>query len=64
MGNGKLTPGFALAAWPAGYRNSGVVTFTVSENGNVYQKDLRPDTAQTAAAMTEYDPGPDWTKVQ
>jgi hypothetical protein len=64
MVNGKLTRGFALIAWPAAYRNSGVMTFIVNESGIVYQKDLGPDTDKAAAAMTEYDPGPDWTRVQ
>ncbi len=62
--NGDLTRGFAVVAWPAEYRNSGVMTFMVGENGIVYQKDLGPDTVKTATAMTEYDPGPGWTKVQ
>jgi Protein of unknown function (DUF2950) len=64
MVDGKLTRGFALVAFPAEYRNSGVMTFMVNENGIVYQKDLGPDTAKTAAAITNYDPSPDWTKVQ
>ena len=63
MVNGKLKRGFALIAWPAEYRNSGVMTFMVNESGIVYQKDLGPDTAKTAAAITEYDPGPEWTKA-
>jgi hypothetical protein len=63
MVNGKLTRGFALVAWPAEYRNSGVMTFMVNESGIVYQKDLGPDTAKAAAAITEYDPGRAWTKV-
>ena len=64
MVNGKLTRGFALVAWPAAYANSGVMTFMVNESGIVYQKDLGPDTTKIAAAMTEYDRGPEWTKVQ
>jgi hypothetical protein len=64
MVNGKLTRGFALVAWPAAYANSGVMTFMVNESGIVYQKDMGPDTAKIAAAMTEYDRGPEWTKVQ
>jgi hypothetical protein len=63
MVNGKLTRGFALVAWPAEYRNSGVMTFMVNESGIVYQKDLGPDTAKRGAAITEYDPGPEWTKA-
>jgi hypothetical protein len=36
--------GFALVAFPAEYHNSGVMTFMVSHNGTVYEKDLGPDT--------------------
>ncbi len=40
--NGKMTGGFAFVAYPAEYRNSGVMTFVVSQDGVVYEKDLRP----------------------
>jgi hypothetical protein len=57
---GKMTGGFALVAYPASYRDSGVMTFIVNQDGQLYQKDLGPDTAQLAAAMTAYDPDPTW----
>lgn len=60
MVNGKLTRGFAFVAYPAQYRNSGVMTFCVNQDGVVYQKDLGPDTAKLAAAMTEYNPDKSW----
>ena len=63
MVNGKLTRGFALVAWPAEYRNSGVMTFVVNQSGVVYQRDLGADTAKIAEAMTEYDPGSGWTQA-
>ena len=47
--NGKMIGGFALVAYPAEYRNSGVVTFIVNHTGAVFQKDLGPDTAKIAA---------------
>ena len=37
---GKMIGGFALVAYPAEYRNSGVMTFIVNHNGIVYEKDL------------------------
>jgi len=61
--NGKLTGGFAFLAYPAEYRNSGVMTFIVGPDGVVYQKDLGAKTSEIAAAMTEYDPGDGWTNV-
>ena len=61
--NGKMIGGFALVAYPAEYRNSGVMTFIVSHSGKVFQKDLGPDTADTAEKITAYDPGPGWKQV-
>jgi hypothetical protein len=61
--NGRLTKGFAVVAYPARYRVSGVTTFIVNQDGIVYQKDLGPDTAKIAAAMKEYDPDPTWVRA-
>ena len=58
--NGKMTGGFAVLAYPAEYRNSGIMTFIVSKDGIVYQKDLGENTADAARAMTEYNPGDGW----
>ena len=59
--NGQLTRGFAFVAYPAEYRNSGVVTFIVSQDGTVYEKDLGPDTQKIASSMTEYNPDQTWS---
>ncbi len=61
MVNGELTKGFAFVAYPAEYRNSGVVTFIVNQDGVVYEKDLGADTAKIAGAMTEYNPDSSWS---
>ncbi|MGC2110871.1 MAG: DUF2950 domain-containing protein [Candidatus Korobacteraceae bacterium] len=63
MVNGQLTRGFAFVAYPAEYRNSGVMTFMVNQDGIVYEKDLGADTEKTAAAMTEYNPDSTWRRV-
>ncbi len=60
--NGKLTGGFAVLAWPAEYRNSGIMTFMVGKDGVVYQKDLGEKTAAIAPGFAEYNPG-DWKSV-
>jgi hypothetical protein len=60
---GKMIGGFALVAYPAEYRNSGVMTFMVNHTGNVFQKDLGPDTAKLAERMTSFNPDQSWTKV-
>ena len=60
---GKMIGGFALVAYPAEYRNSGVMTFIVNHNGQVYQKDLGPHTARLAERMMSYNPDASWKKV-
>ena len=62
--NGQMICGFATVAWPAEYGNSGVMTFIVSNDGVVYQKDLGPNSSQIAPAMRSFDPGAGWTKVE
>ncbi len=62
--NGKMTGGFAFVAYPAAYRNSGVMTFIINQDGVLLQKDLGASTAQIAAAMTEFDPDPSWTPAR
>ena len=64
MVKGKLIGGFAIVAWPAEYGNSGVMTFIMSHEGKVYQRDLGENTAKIAASMIAYDPGPEWKKVE
>jgi hypothetical protein len=61
--NGKMIGGFALVAYPAEYRNSGVMTFIVNHEGVVFQKDLGPHTAELAERMTAFNPDSSWTKV-
>jgi hypothetical protein len=61
---GKMTQGFAFIAYPAEYRSSGVMTFIVTEDGVVYQKDLGKKTDVIAKAMTEYNPNSSWQKAE
>ena len=58
--NGQLTRGFAFVAYPAEYRNSGVMTFIVNQDNVVYEKDLGQDTKNLAAATSEYNPDKTW----
>ena len=64
MVNGKLTRGTAFIAYPAEYRNSGVMTFIVNQGDIVYEKDLGPDTAKIAAAMTDFNPDDSWDRSE
>lgn len=64
MVDGKMTGGFAFVAYPAEYRSSGVMTFLVSSDGIVYEKDLGKNTDNVAKGMQEYDPNAKWHKVE
>jgi hypothetical protein len=60
---GQMIGGFALVAWPAEYRATGVKTFIISHDDVLYEKDLGPDTAKVASEMTAYDPDKTWRAV-
>jgi hypothetical protein len=62
--NGNMIGGFAIVAYPAVYRASGVKTFSVNHEGVVYEKDLGPETAKIAVAITAFDPDKSWKKVE
>ena len=64
MVKGKMIGGFALVAYPAEYRNSGVKTFIVNQDGVVYEKDLGKDTEKISTAMKKFDPDKTWKKVE
>jgi hypothetical protein len=61
--NGKMIGGFAVVAYPARYGTSGVMTFIVSQEGVVYQKDLGPDTASAAKRMKRFNPDRTWQRA-
>jgi hypothetical protein len=62
--NGELTGGFALVASPAQYDVTGIMTFVVNQDRVVSQRDLGPDTATAARAISSYDPDSNWAAVQ
>jgi len=62
--NGRMTEGFALLAYPADYRSSGVMTFIVNQDGKIYQKDLGEKTEELASQISEYNPDKTWQLVK
>jgi len=58
--DGRMTGGFALLAYPAEYGDSGVMTFTVNDQGIVFEKNLGPGTTAVARAIEQYDPDQSW----
>jgi hypothetical protein len=61
--HGKQAGRFVALAYPAEYRNSGIMTFIVGKDGVVYQKDLGEKTAEIGLAMTEFNPADGWSPV-
>jgi hypothetical protein len=58
-----MTGGFAILAYPTDYRNSGIMSFLVGEDGTLYQKDLGEHTTEAAAAITDYNPADGWAPL-
>jgi len=61
--NGLMTEGYALIAHPERYGDTGVMSFIVSRDGVVYQKNLGPNGAAIARAISAYNPDSSWEKV-
>ncbi|MGB3211424.1 MAG: DUF2950 domain-containing protein [Desulforhopalus sp.] len=59
----KMIGGFALAAYPAQYEFSGIMTLVTNHDGVVYQKDLGKDTSTVARGMTLFNPDDTWQVV-
>jgi Protein of unknown function (DUF2950) len=60
---GNMIGGFGLVAFPAEYGNSGIMTFIINNDGDIYEKDLGPRTERISSRMTSYNPDHTWRKV-
>ncbi len=61
--NGKMTGDFAILAIPVKYGETGIMSFMISREGFVFERDLGPDTARTAAFIQEYNPDINWSPI-
>jgi hypothetical protein len=61
---GIMIGGFALAAAPAEYGETGVKSFMVSQDGVVYEKDLGPASLDEFMKMERFNPDTSWKRVQ
>jgi len=61
--NGNMIAGFALVTHPAIYGSSGGMTFIVSDDGVVYEKNLGKHTEDIVQKMNRFDPDKTWRKV-
>ena len=59
----KMSRGFALIAWPAKYDDTGVMSFMISHEGQVFEKDLGPEGEKLARSMKRFDPDDSWKAV-
>jgi hypothetical protein len=59
----NLIGGFGLVAWPAEYGVTGIHTFIVNQNGEVYQKDIAPVPGKPRLPITRFDPDSSWEPV-
>jgi len=59
---GRMIGGFAVLAFPARYGATGRMTFMVSRDGDVFEKDLGAATAAAARLIRSFDPGPGWAR--
>ncbi len=62
--HGALTGGFALVAYPERWDQSGVMTFIVNQDGQVWQHNFGNGTRRVPGVVQEYNPDSDWTLVQ
>lgn len=62
--NGRMVRGYGLIAWPVQYDQTGVMTFIVNQLGQVYEKNLGPDSARIASGIVSYNPDASWTRVR
>jgi Protein of unknown function (DUF2950) len=60
---GDMIGGFAAVAYPAEYGDSGIMTFIINHEGDIYEKDLGEGTARIASQMTTFNPDHTWRKV-
>jgi Protein of unknown function (DUF2950) len=62
--NSKLMGGFGVIASPVKYGESGIMTFIINQEGDVYQRDLGAQTSSAAAVIREYNPTAQWEVVE
>ena len=61
--DGHMTGGFALIMWPAKFGETGVMTFMVNQEGQIFEKNLGPDTATKVERLRSFNPDTSWRKV-
>lgn len=60
---GRMVSGFALVARPLRYGDTGVMSFMISHDGKLYEKDLGEKSAEIVEHMTTFNPDSSWKAV-
>ena len=63
ISDGRMTAGFGLIMWPARFGETGIMTFIVNQEGQIFEQNLGPDTATKVARIHRFDPDTAWRKV-
>jgi len=61
--DGLMTEGYALIAWPERWGDTGVMSFIVSRDGMVYEKNLGPGTDAAARMVKAFNPDSTWDRA-
>lgn len=64
LANNNMIAGFAVIAWPAEYANTGIMTFMMSHEGTILEKDLGENTTELVANISSINPDKSWQPVQ
>jgi hypothetical protein len=56
--------GFAFVAYPAQYRAGGVMTFVVTQDGVVLEKDIGPQTGEIISRIGKYQIDDTWKQAE
>ncbi|HSD40095.1 MAG TPA: DUF2950 family protein [Rhodocyclaceae bacterium] len=62
IGN-RLLSGYAVIAWPIKYGQTGVMSFIVNQDGDVYEQDLGPQTQKLAGNIAQFNPDDKWKRT-
>jgi Protein of unknown function (DUF2950) len=60
---GKTAATVAVVAYPAEYRVSGIMTFIITGNNGIYEKDLGASTSESASTLTSFRKDATWRPV-
>lgn len=60
----RMVSGYALLASPVKYGTSGVMSFMVNQDGQLFQRDLGPQTEKAATGIKRFNPDDAWTPTK